>query len=376
MKNTITRTTASGEALVSAYLHARANAAGVPLAGTFELTPRCNFSCRMCYVHENVDPAMELSAKEWIELGKQCRDAGMLFLLLTGGEPFLRQDFGEIYTHLRRLGLMVSINTNASLLTDELLDVLRRDPPTRINVTLYGASEQTYQNLCRNAAFETVKANVLRMKDANLPLKINCSVTPYNAQDIEYIHDFAKSNSLQIQSTSYMYPPVRVNGGQFGQAPERFTPEEAAECMLRCREQLLTPEQLAESAYSPVEEDCSRDTGDPMACRAGRTSFWVTWNGRMMPCGTFPTEISYNLRAIGFPEAWQRIRQDTALVRMPKECAGCGLKEQCIVCAAACVAETGDTTTKPEYICKMIHRLRELTAEKYPQKEKHDEAKS
>lgn len=365
MKNSVTRMTPSGETLISAYLHQRANEAGVPLAGTFELTPRCNFSCRMCYVHENVSPSLEMSAQEWIELGRTARDAGMLFLLLTGGEPMLRKDFAQIYSELRKLGLMITINTNGSLLTDEILDAFLRYPPTRVNITLYGGSSETYRSLCGNPAFETVTANILRLVDAQIPVKINCTVTPYNAHDAVKIHDFAKEHQLQIQSTCYMYPPVRVNGCQYGEAPARFTSEDAAKYMLLCREQTLTPEQLAASVYSPVEDDCTRECGDPMSCRAGRTTFWVTWDGKLMPCGTFPTTGSYDLKTMGFLQAWQRIRQDILQVRMPKECAGCGLKNRCIACAAACVAESGDTTIKPEYICRMIHRLYELTEEKY-----------
>lgn len=41
----------SAEPRLSSYLHAKACRAGTPLAGNFELTPRCNFNCKMCYVH-------------------------------------------------------------------------------------------------------------------------------------------------------------------------------------------------------------------------------------------------------------------------------------------------------------------------------------
>ena len=376
MKNSKTRVMPSGETLISAYLHVRANKEAIPLSGTFEITPRCNFSCRMCYVHENVSPSMEMSAKEWIELGRTARDAGMLFLLITGGEPLLRKDFPEIYTELRRLGLMVSINTNASLLTDELLDVLVKNAPTRVNVTLYGGSSETYRNLCRNDSFETVTRNIRRMKEAGLPVKINCSVTPYNAHDVEYIHKFAKELNIPVQSAAYMYPPVRVNGEVYGSAPDRFTAEDAAKYTLRCREQVLTPEQLAASLYMPVDEECCRDVGEPMACRAGRTAFWVTWDGKIMPCGTFPSSFSYDIRELGFLNAWQKIREDVIAIRMPKECAGCGKKDQCAICAASCMAETGSTTIKPEYICTMTHRLLEMTAEKYAPGGKENEAES
>ena len=124
-----------------------------PISGTFELTPRCNMNCKMCYVHQQYPKEQELSVAQWLAMGKEATARGMLFLLLTGGEPFLREDFADIYLGLRRLGLMVSVNTNASLLNDEILAAFRQAPPARVNVTLYGGSEQTYSTLCGNSAY-------------------------------------------------------------------------------------------------------------------------------------------------------------------------------------------------------------------------------
>ena len=376
MKNSITRTTPDGEALVTAYLHSRALRAGIPLAGTFELTSRCNFSCRMCYVHENVSPSRELTGAEWIELGRQAKEAGMLYLLLTGGEPFLRPDFAHIYTQLRRMGLIISINTNGSLLTDELLEVLASDPPSRINVSLYGGSPETYRRLCRSDGYETVTRNILRMADAGLQVKLNLAVTPDNASDIPAIHQFAKDHHLPIQATTYMYPPVRVNGGCYGEAPARFDAEEAAAKMLLCREQLFSPEQLAASVGAPLEDTCGSEVGGPMSCRAGRTTFWITWDGKMMPCGTFPVESEHDVRALGFADSWQRVRQFTASIRMSPECSGCSLQKSCPSCAASCIAETGSPSIKPDYICRYAHHLYKLTIEKYGSKGAPHEAES
>ena len=103
----------------SRYIHAKGARLGLPIAGNFEITSRCNFNCKMCYIHDNAAQG-ELSAAEWIEIGRQAAGAGMVFLLITGGEPLIRKDFPEIYLGLKKLGLLISINTNASLLTDEL----------------------------------------------------------------------------------------------------------------------------------------------------------------------------------------------------------------------------------------------------------------
>ncbi len=367
MPSDSTRTTPQGEPLISAYFHSRSATRGLPLAGNFELTGRCNFSCKMCYVHQQQCPAeLELPAEEWIRIGRTARDQGMLFLLLTGGEPFLRRDFAHIYTELRKMGLMISINTNASLLTDELMAVFRQYPPVRFNISLYGGSNDTYRSLCGVSAYDTVTRNILRLKAEGFAVKLNCSVTPYNAGDIRQIYDFGKTHQIPVQATTYMYPPVRINECSYGDAPARFSSEDAALYQLICREQYLTPEQLAATIHAAPEgeSECAGDLGEPIRCRAGRTAFWLTWDGRMLPCGMFPTE-GYSLREMDFGEAWQRTREDTAQLRMPVECTHCEKKNRCVSCAAACLAETGSTRIKPEYLCRMTDHLEKLTREKY-----------
>ena len=128
---------------------AQAADAGQPVNGTFELTSRCNLGCKMCYIRTRAgDRAMkasELTADQWLDLARQGVDAGMLFLLLTGGEVFLRPDFFEIYEPLTDMGLLITLFTNATLITERTADKLARRPPNRTEVTLYGATRETYE---------------------------------------------------------------------------------------------------------------------------------------------------------------------------------------------------------------------------------------
>lgn len=350
------------------FMHHKAAALGIPLAGNFELTSRCNFNCKMCYVHDNANKN-ELSAEEWIALGKEAVNNGMMFLLLTGGEPFLRKDFPKIYRGLKELGLLISINTNGSLIDDELFDLLKHDPPLRMNISLYGACNETYRQLCGQAAFDKVTENILRLKDAGIQVKLNGSITPYNAGDIPALYSFAEENGLVLKATTYMFPPVRVNGCKFGEACHRFTAEEAAEQMLLCREQFMTPAQLKSSAGRTREiDDCTGTEREPMHCRAGKSAFWVTWDGRMLPCGMFPDE-GYRLKEIGFRNAWDAVRKDVQTVRLPAKCTACPDRPSCAACAASVLTETGGLDTAPEYICRMTKHLRDLTARKYGSEE-------
>ena len=112
------------------FLFAKADINRIPLAGSFELTPRCTLNCKMCYIHKSSCDKSAISEEKdasfWINLATQAKDAGMLILLLTGGEPLLRQDFEEIYVACKKLGLLVSVNTNATLLDSEKIKLFEK----------------------------------------------------------------------------------------------------------------------------------------------------------------------------------------------------------------------------------------------------------
>ena len=160
---------------ITEALYRKAGAAKIPLSGAFELSPLCNFACRMCYVRKTAKDVAEsarpiLRTDQWIRIAEEARDAGMLFLLLTGGEPFLLPDFHALYEKLIGMGLLVSINTNGSLIDDETVAWLKTLPPRRVNITLYGASDETYYALCGvKGAFERVDRAVTALQEAGGP---------------------------------------------------------------------------------------------------------------------------------------------------------------------------------------------------------------
>lgn len=362
--NKIKQETVSAEPIWSRYIHAKGKKVGLPIAGNYELTARCNFDCKMCYVH-NSDGMSELTADQWIDIGRQSVDRGMVFLLLTGGEPFVRKDFLQIYTALKKMGLLISINTNASLINAEIIEYLIENPPLRMNISLYGCSNETYDRLCGKPVFDVVSQNIIKLREAGISIRLNSSITPYNSCDIQGLYQFAKQLNVPLKATTYMFPPVRVNGCRYGESLHRFTAEEAAKFMLKCQEQYLTPEKLAKNYINDLleDEDCC-DEKNPMRCRAGSTAFWITWDGRMLPCGMFPTQ-GISVVDNDFNSAWESVRKLADSISLPAECGRCLYKNKCPACAAACFAETGKTDIKPEYVCKMTKKLNEIIAEKY-----------
>ncbi|MDY5612349.1 radical SAM protein [Dysosmobacter sp.] len=355
----------------SNYLFAKAGSQGIPLSGTFELTARCNLDCRMCYIHKRANDAEaragERTAEQWLELAKECQEAGTLLLLLTGGEPFLRPDFREIYSGCRKLGLMVSINSNATLINEDMIRFLAADPPSRINITLYGASPETYGALCGDPpAYERVVRAILGLQAAGVLVKLNFSVTPYNRQDLPAAYQFARDHNLHIQAASYMFPPVRACEHGCFQA-DRLTPEESARAQLDYDSLRFPPEELrprleqmlAGGSVPDPDRECQELPTERIRCRAGSSTFWVTWDGQLRPCGmmTTPTE---DLRTQSFRSAWTNIRSAREQIMVPPACSACPLRGACDQCSAICYAETGAFTAVPEYMCQRTRAYLEL----------------
>ncbi len=361
------------EPYLSRYLHGRGAKLGLPVSGTFELTARCNFRCPMCYVHmeqAQIDArGRELTAQQWIDLAREAADQGMAFALLTGGEPFLRRDFFEIYHAIQSMGVMVSINSNGSMLSGEIRRRLLESPPFRINISLYGGCRETYRDMCGRDAFDEVVENIRALKEAGVDVSLNLSITPWNCRDLERIDAIARELGTPVRASSYMYPPIRVDG-QACKGSRRLTAREAAECKVRWDlltleepEFLRRAERMKElSAAEPRE--CAIDTEAGVSCRAGSSSFWLTWDGRMLPCGMMPFPEAYPLET-GFGAAWQEIRNSSRQIRTPSACTTCEKREICPSCAAMCVTETGAFDQVPEYICRMTDETMAAVWEEY-----------
>lgn len=344
------------------YLFRKAAAKGIPISGTFELTPVCNMNCKMCYVRmskeeqECIRPIR--TGKEWISLAKKAKEEGMVYLLITGGEPFLHPDLPRLMRELKDMGLVVSINSNGTMIDEKTIEWLKEAPPVRINVTLYGASDETYARLCGNPKGFTQATKAIRLlKDAGIMVKINCSITPYNKEDIEGIIAFAKEHNLHVQVASYMFPPIRRDPSMVGQN-NRLSSQDAAYHMAYSEYLMCGKERFLEwSSDIPAmieNDEMCLDVGDGVRCCAGKCSFWITWEGKMTACGMFPTENVPNAFEDGFEYSWERVKRETAEIRLPAKCAGCSIKDSCRACAAMVVTETGSFDKVPQYRCEMM----------------------
>lgn len=399
--NTIEKT-----ANIRRALTRRCAALGIPVSATFELTPRCNLQCKMCYVRltpEQMAPiGRERTAAEWLQLAAEAKEAGMTFLLITGGEPTLRSDFAEIYEGLAQMGLSISINTNGTLLTPALRDLWHRLPPAQVNITLYGTCREEYEALCGNPqAFDAVVDGLDWLQSEGILVHLNATMTPINQPKWREIENFARNRGLDLRMTTYCFPPVRREEGADARSHQACHGEHclASSCQSQvsaCQNQAashqtssvfpeytrLSPEEAArlsllDMAYrdgtdalrrrlkeldTPLPTDCSLDAGEPMRCMAAKSMFWVTWDGRMTPCGMLDQPVVRPF-ASDFHQAWEQLRSQSDVIRLCPDCVQCPDRSTCLNCAAVTYTETGRFDGKPEYMCRLSRAYREILTE-------------
>jgi MoaA/NifB/PqqE/SkfB family radical SAM enzyme len=182
-------------------------------------------------------------------------------------------------------------------------------------------------------------------------------MTPSNIEKWLEFEEFAKERDIELRMNSYCFPPVRR--GECKEF-ERLSAERAGE--LAVQDILYREGQEAidkRQQNLPQQYDsCKLDIGDPMQCSAGRSQFWINWNGSMVPCGMLENPIA-NPFEVSFLEAWEHIKTETKKVRLCSECVACPERQTCMNCAAVTYTETGRFDGKPEYMCRMNQAYRE-----------------
>lgn len=323
-------------------LEKKANDKKIPLKGIFELTPRCNFNCNMCYVHLTQEELeltgkRELTGQEWISLAQSARKAGMMELTLTGGEIFMHPDFNEIYDAISQMGFLIQIFSNGFLWTEDVMNYFAEKPPYAVRFTLYGASDETYERVCGiKNGFTKVMSSIRRLKEAGIPLYLAATITKENEKDLQKMVRLAYENGILLIHTSNLISPVR---GASAKPKEHQL------------DLVLPPEEIRQSL-----RETGRYPRKPVSCIAEtcgnyRKAFWITWEGNMQLC-TFLSEPAIPVTSDTFLTAWQQLVTQVEQLRSPKECDGCRLADYCDRCPGTLYAEEKAGMKLADTICR------------------------
>lgn len=360
----------SGESNDIARYLTKAAEARVPLAVSFELTRRCSFRCVHCYLgdqeHIRKNRHQELDTAAVIRLIDALAASGVLFLTITGGDPMLRPDFLEIYRHAVRSGLLVTVFCNGSLVTDEIVSTFVEYPPRAVEVTLYGASQETFEAVTQTAgSYAACMRGVERLRQGKVRLRLKTMVLTVNQADLATLWQRADEMEVQFRHDCSIIPAL--DNGDNG---SRSNVGDSLRDTLRFR---LAPEQAAaaDMSISKVAEKlqervCIAAPAEPSTklyrCGAGKSSCHITPYGKMQPCLiTLQSSIDITDGKEAFQEAWQSISKLISEQEAGDDfpCNRCKDRSLCTGCPSNFAAETGNAEQAAAFYCQYAGYRRE-----------------
>lgn len=320
----------------------------IPLRGTFELTARCNFNCNMCYVHLKEDQiskiGRELTNEEWLEIARQAKEAGMLYLTLTGGEVFIRPGFKELYIELSKMGFLIQIFSNGYMIDEAVMEWLKEYPPYSLRFTLYGASNEVYEAVCGiKNGFDRVSHAIDLVLEAKIPFYMVGTIVKENQCDLQKMHEFAKIKNVFFKPTIAVIQPVR--GATADANMHKLSVKDLVEiCSIKVEEK----ERIFKKVTNILEN-----------CGAYRKSFWLTWNGKLQLCA-FTEYPSVDILNLPFKKAWEMLLLQLEKITIPDECKDCKYEGFCKKCPGLLLAECGSYEKVTEAFCEEAKQLYEI----------------
>lgn len=169
-----------------------------------ELTYQCNQRCRWCYL-DNFDQK-GMSRTQIAEVAEQLKEAGALFILLTGGEVFLRPDALDIMEDLEARGFIIEAKTNGTTLRPDMIERMADLHLFDVQVSVYETKDGFSHGTRSNYQFSRVAENVRLMLQHRIPVTISVLVGKHNINRIERIHETLLHTGAEIFYSPYITP--------------------------------------------------------------------------------------------------------------------------------------------------------------------------
>ena len=292
-----------------------------PVQAMMELTYGCNLRCVHCYNPTHV-ARDEITTEQIFRILDGLAAQGCLSIGFTGGEIFTRRDALEIFRYAKRSGFVVTLLTNATMITPELADQVKELDPYQLEISVYGATAEIYEKVTRvPGSFARFCRGVDLLVERKIPIFFKLVVMTLNVHELSLMKRFALDRNLRYQISTGIFPGV--DGSQEPLA-YRISPEEAFEIWREISGNGILENQTEK------KDSCCGYTGKLFECTCGKSSAAVTPHGKMNLCLSI-YEPRFDLTRGTVAEGWENLAE---IVRSAEpgpeyECLECGLAKHC-----------------------------------------------
>lgn len=338
----------------------------------WETTRNCNLACVHCRASATMGPyENELDTDESFRLLDQIAGIAKPIVILTGGEPLLREDIFDISSYGDGLGLRMVMALNGTLLNAPTAKKLVASGIKRLSISLDGASADSHDRFRQVAgAFDGALAGVEAAKQAGLQFQINTTITKANLEEIPRIHELTVELGAVAHHIFLLVPTGR---GKYivDQAIDAAEYEQVLNWFYEQREH--SPLELKATCaphYYRILRQRARNEGKKISfkthgldavtrgCLGGIGFCFISHRGDVQPCGYLTLDCG-NVRDRSFAEIWNTAKVFTDLRDYDKlqgKCGQCEFKRVCGGCRARAYEATGNFLDE-EPLCTYIPHM-------------------
>lgn len=330
-----------------------------PLSGGIELTSKCNFKCVHCYETVERETCMEkrMSTNKLYQIIDEIESMGCVSVFLTGGEAMLDKDFESIYVYLRKKGIMVSILSNGTSISENKCKMFREYAPRMIDISLYGASENVYKKVTQvEEGYKKLINGLDLLRKYEIPFQLKAIILRDNVSELEKMRKLASEYNVPIKLFTCIRP---YNDGTRLPLTHMLTNDEIinleSQDLYICEHYQQKKQSYMMRELSQRQKNCNT-----YLCRIAQNSFFITYDGKLNGC-VRSRNNGYDLLNGNFKDGWKYLYDKFVEPREKNVfmCSKCKIINYCDFCPGEFEIETGSPIKAPDNLCKLAHLRKE-----------------
>jgi len=328
-----------------------------------ELTSCCNERCLHCYIpHERKTETLPYPVIE--NVLKQLNKIGTLSLTLSGGEPLYHPDIEKTLRKARELDFSISILSNLTLLTPELIKVLKEINPGIVQTSLYSTIPEEHDHITQlKGSFTKTTAAIDALIAENIPVQISCPVMRSNFRSYKNVLQYAQERKCKAQTDSIMLARYDFSMDNLN---ERLDEKETEELLCDI---IAYDKQYSELTNYSIKEKSRDELAKEAICGVGRDNLCIAASGIVYPCSGWQGMALGNVKEQSVKDIWENSPKMLELRSITNgnipQCLDCEERLFCAPCLVRNFNESkGDYLKVNPHFCKIAKINRKIVKQK------------
>lgn len=315
-----------------------------------EIANACNERCVHCYIPHKYKTNI-MDSDLFYRIIEEGRQMNIIHVTLSGGEPLLHKDIIDFLIKCRELDLSVNVLSNLTLLTDEMVDEMKKNPLLSVQTSIYAMNPDVHDEITKlQGSLEKTICGLKKLIKAKIPVQISCPVMKQNKVDFVNVIRWGYDNNISVAVEPVIFASYDHTGDNLS---NRLSLEEIGKVF----DYELTEGYVETISDLAKEKEALKDD-DPI-CSICRYSFCISVTGEVYPCVGWQSNVIGTLDNQNLSEIWKNADKIKCLRKIKRKdfvkCVDCKDRGYCTVCMMSNSNENqdGDAFRISEFYCNV-----------------------